>query len=121
MVTYQAWLIRFPQFAYVEEPLFTLLLSDAVLEMGSNESRWHNVYNVAQANLIAHNASLRERYESGDHTPTQPLRTKEVDDVQVEYAVSRNSVDNFDPYLSTSYGQQYVKWRRICFAGPRIA
>ncbi len=121
MLSFTTWQARFPQFATIPEATFNVYLGDAVLEMGSIEARWLDLYDVAQAYLVAHMLSMAEKFSVGDHTPQQPLRQKVVDGVEVEYAVSRDSVDNFDNYLSTSYGQQYTKYRRICFAGPRIA
>ena len=120
MSTYATWLIRFPQFSSISETVFNVFLGDAILEMGSEESRWYDMYTVAQDNLIAHFVSTYQKYLTGDNSPLQPIRTKQVDDVMVEYAVSRDLRDNFDAYQATSYGQQYLKWRRMAFAGPRM-
>jgi len=120
MVTYEDWKVRFPQFATVEETLFDLFLGDTQIEMGVDETRWADSYDIAQAHLISHFVAVYASYRTGDHTPLQPIRTKEVDDVMVEFAVSRDLRDNFDPYASTTYGQQYMKWRRQSFAGARI-
>jgi len=120
MVTYDQWGIRFPQFAATEEAVFDLYFGDSQIEMGIDETRWADNYDVAQANLISHFVAVRKSYLTGDDTPLQPIRTKEVDDVMVEFAVSRDLRDNLDPYSSTTYGQQYVKWRRQSFAGARI-
>lgn len=118
-VTYDEWLLKFPQFVATPPELFDMLVTEASLEMGS-PSRWGDAYKIAQMYLIGHLAALAESYEAGDHSPLQPFREKEVDDVRVEFAVSRDMQNNLDPYLSTTYGQQYVKWRRIMFAGPRV-
>ena len=122
MVTYQDWLKKFPQFVAVCETLFDEKLFEAKIEMGDNPYRWINpdVYVIAQGYLIAHLAALDESWVTGDHSVIQPYRTKQVDDVMIEHAVSRNMQNNFDPYTATSYGQQYLKWRRMAFAGPRV-
>jgi len=120
MVAYATWIIRFPQFAVISEDVFDVFQADAIIEMGEEESRWYDMYDVAQSNLIAHFVAMHQKYTTGDNSPMQPIRTKQVDDVMVEYAVSRDLRDNLDPYSATSYGQQYLKWRRMAFAGPRI-
>jgi len=120
MVTYETWTARFPQFLQIEESLFDLFLGDSQIEMGVDETRWADTYDVAQANLISHYVAAYKSYQTGDDTPLQPIRTKEVDDVMVEFAVSRDLRDNFDPLNSTIYGQAYIKWRRQAFAGARV-
>ena len=120
MVTYATWVIRYPQFAVVAEEVFDIYHSDANIEMGTDESRWYDTYDVAQSALIAHFIAMYNGYILGDDTPMQPIRTKEVDDVMVEFAVSRDLQNNLDPYQATSYGQQYIKWRRQAFAGARV-
>lgn len=123
MLLHSKWLEKFPQFVGVTPEIFTELHMEAAVEMGDNVSRWlgQETYYIAQGYLIAHLAAQRESWETGDHSTMQPYRTKEVDDVMVEYAVSRDMQNNFDPYLATIYGQQYMKWRRIAFGGPRVA
>lgn len=117
---YTDWTARFPGFLLISEPMFDTLIIEAELEMGT-ATRWGKSYDIALGYLISHLATLQERIEAGDSTPLQPYRNKISDDVEVEYAVSRDMQNNFDPYASTSYGQQYIKWRRIYFAGPRVA
>jgi len=119
-MTYSEWLTRFPQFVAIDESTYNELELEATTEMGS-ESKWLNFYEIALGYLISHLAAIAEKYESGDHSPVQPYREKEVDGVRVEHAISRDMQNNFDPYLATSYGQQYIKWRRIALAGPRVA
>lgn len=122
MLTYDSWLDKFPQFVAVSEPQWAELQLEATVEMGADVFRWNgqDAYDIAQGYLMAHLAAQAESSETGDHTPLQPFREKEVDDVRVEYAVSRDMMNNLDPYLATSYGQQYIKWRRMAFAGPRV-
>lgn len=123
MLLYDKWLDKFPQFVAVSPEQFVEMQAEATVEMSDDVQRWlgTETYYIAQGYLIAHLAAMAEAYETGDHSPLQPFREKEVDDVRVEYAVSRDMQNVLDPYLSTTYGQQYVKWRRIAFAGPRMA
>ena len=116
---YSEWMQRFPQFVAVSEGSFNMTKTEAVLEMGS-EPKWGPAYELALGYLIAHLAALAERSEAGDHTTVQPMRSKDVDGVEIEYAVSKEMQNNLNSYLSTTYGQRYLRWRRMVFAGPRV-
>ena len=122
MLTLQEFLAKFPEFVWLTDQDFDQLILEAKAEMGIIIERWldADTYKLAQGYLLAHLASAMERYQDGDHTPLQPVREKEVDDVRVEYAVSKELRNNLDPYAATSYGQRYIHWRRICFGGPRV-
>ena len=120
MVTYATWIIRYPNLASVAETTFDLFQADANIEMGIDEARWYDTYDVAQSALIAHFVAMYNSYSVGSDTPLQPIRVKEVDDVMVEFAISRDMQNNLDPYMATTYGQQYIKFRRQAFAGARV-
>ena len=121
MITYEQWTARFPEFIVVPTARFDIFLADAILEMGTDDGRWINVYEVAQANLIGHYITLANRSAAGDTSPMLPTREKEVDEVRVEYAISRDLANSFDALNATVYGQNYIKWRRQAFSGPRVA
>lgn len=121
MVTFAMFVARFPEFTSTSQLRFDIFFGDSVLEMGSEEYRWSNVYDVAQANLIAHFLSVGAGSATGDTMALMPIRSTDVDDVLVEYAVQRElagiATDNFNASI---YGQQYVHWRNQAFAGARI-
>ena len=121
MVTYAMFIARFPEFTTVSELRFDIFFGDSVLEMGSEEARWSGVYNVAQANLVAHFLIVGQGSETGDSMALMPIRSTDVDDVIVEYAVEKNvegtGADNFSASI---YGQQYLHWRNMAFAGARV-
>ena len=121
MVTFDTWKLRFPEFKNISQELFDLYLGDAVLEMGSDADRWTGFYDLAQSYLIAHLIYLAQATAEGDANPATPLRATNVDDVVVEYAVSKTIENSFDMYLATAYGQKYIYYRRIVFSGPRVA
>lgn len=121
MITIATWKVRFPEYASVTDDVFNLFLGDAVLEMGDDEARWIGFYDVAISYLVAHLVYLSQVTAEGDANPATPLRSTEVDDVIVGYAVSKTIENSFDMYLATAYGQKYIYYRRLAFAGPRIA
>ena len=121
MVTYAMFVARFPEFASTSQPRFDIFAGDAVLEMGGDETRWLDWYDVAQANLIAHNLTVASYSLAGDATPMKPIRSSDVDDVLVEFATAREyDGRSLDVYDDTIYGQQYLKWRNMAFAGARV-
>ena len=121
MITIATWKVRFPEYASVTDDVFNLFLGDAVLEIGDDEARWIGFYDAAISYLIAHLVYLSQVTAEGDANPATPLRSTEVDDVIVNYAVSKRIENSFDMYLATAYGQKYIYYRRLAFAGPRIA
>ncbi|AGV99260.1 hypothetical protein PM1_044 [Pectobacterium phage PM1] len=125
MLTLPDLIARYPAFSTLTQARFDIFQSDAVLIMGDVESRWLGWYNPAMAALIGHLLTLNAASEvEGDAALTAaPVVRTDVDDVQVEFA---ERIWDKVPYVeadlySTSYGQQYVRWRRMAFAGPRVA
>lgn len=114
---------RYPAMAEMQQDRFDILQEDAMLIMGTVESRWLNFYNPAMAALIAHWSATIDNIAVGDAPlPALPVSRTDVDDVQVEFS---DRIISEIPYveadlMSTVYGQAYIRWRRMAFAGPRI-
>jgi len=123
-ITYDAWKTRFTsiEFDDVSEELFDMLLVEAQMEMGLKASRWLNdtFYIVAQGYLISHLATITLAQNLGDAQALAPIRTSDVDGVLVEYGISREMINNPSIMATTSYGQQYLRYRRMAFGGPRV-
>lgn len=126
MVDLASFIARFPEFSSLTQGRFDIYHGDAVLEMGDDFNRWLDepVYDVALSYLIAHNLAIADASSSGDTTPMVPLSKTDVDEVEVDYATGSKAADigisGAGLYTSTIYGQQYVKWRNIAFAGARV-
>jgi hypothetical protein len=106
---------RFPEFEGYDDDRVQLFLDDAALLM-SDPTRWLDFYDIAQMYLAAHLLTVASGTEAGDSGPAYPLKRQEVDDVVIENAVTNISA-TIDDLFSTSYGKQYVRYRRIAFAG----
>ena len=107
---------RFPEFCSVDEDRVQMFLQDSILIM-ADEAHWcGDIYPIALLYLTAHQMVMGENSASGDSGSAFPLKRQEVDDVVIESAVS-NVDTTADPLYTTSYGQQYAKYRRMCFAG----
>lgn len=125
MITLSMLIARYPAMRDLPPERFDILASDAISVMGSTESRWLTFYNAAQAALIAHMAiSSGALDEDGDDISlaNAPVTRTDVDDVQVEFAdkIWKNLPYQEADLYSSAYGQEYVRWRRMAFSGPRI-
>ena len=108
---------RFPEFCSIDEDRIRMSLREAQIIMHAPE-HWCDpeIYALALAYLSAHLMFLANSTASGDSGSQFPLKRQEVDDVVIESAVK--SVDiGTDPLYTTSYGQSYLRYRRMCFVG----
>lgn len=124
MLTLTDLVKRYPAMAEMNQGRFDILLEDAKLVMGTIESRWLGFYNPAMASLIAHWSSTIDDLMPGDAPlPALPVSRTDVDDVQVEFSDRMISTIPYQEadLMSTVYGQAYLRWRRMAFAGPRVA
>lgn len=128
MLTLPDLVLRYPAMIAMTPAEFTMLQADTVLEMGHDDGRWgtdeFDVYDPAQAALIAHYYTTFGQLTEGDSAiPNAPVSRTDVDDVQIEFATK---IWDGVPYqeadlYSTAYGQRYARYRKMFFAGPRIA
>lgn len=114
---------RYPAMSTMTQDRFDTLQQDAVLMMGTDETRWCGFYNPAMSALIAHWSATIDDILPGDAAlPALPVSRTDVDDVQVEFSdrmISEIPYMEADLY-STVYGQAYARWRRMAFAGPLV-
>lgn len=119
--------IRFPEFSdNTEYPdaRIQLFLDDAVnCYMGTDENRWCNKYDYAQAYLAAHLLTVGTASEAGDSSvKSGPISSKSAGGVSVTRAVvAKDRSDTDDFYMSTTYGQQFLNIRNACFVGAITA
>lgn len=118
---------RFPEFA--DDEVYTdlrvaMFISDAaVLYMGVGESTWCGKYDIAQAYLSAHLLSIATATEVGDSSnKVGAVASKSAGGVSVTRATQMHSTSTGDEFLSsTSYGQQFLNIRNLCFAHVMVA
>lgn len=128
MLTLDDLVLRYPAMSGMLPERFAILQTDVVRIMGLDDGRWgtdiYSVYDPAMAALIAHEATLSDALADSDSgIGNSPVIRTDVDDVQVEFAEriwDKLPYQEADLY-STAYGQAYVRYRRMFFAGPRIA
>ena len=118
---------RFPEFSNETEfpdERIQLFLDDAVdCYLGTDEGRWCNRYDKAQAYLAAHLLFVGTSTEVGDASAKAgPVSSKTAGGVSVTRAVvARDRSDGDDFFSSTSYGQQFLVLRNSCFVGVLVA
>lgn len=124
MLTLPDLIKRYPAMSEMTQERFDILSSDAILVMGSAETRWLGWYDPAMAALVAHWSATVDDILAGDAAlPALPISRTDVDDVQIEFSdrmISEIPYVEAD-FMSTVYGQRYLQWRRMAFAGPRVA
>lgn len=123
MITLDDLVKRYPKMADVIPERFEIFVEDSQVIMGKDESRWLGWYNQAQAALIAHLVTINNSLEADDLAmPSGPVSRTDVEDVQVEFSRLWDKVPFQEAMIySTAYGQMYAMYRRMAFAGPRIA
>ena len=118
---------RFPEFADDTEypdARVQLFLDDAAnLYMGTDENHWSSKYDPAQAYLAAHLLLVGTSAEAGDSSSKAgPVASKTAGGVSVARAVVAKDRSDGDEFLmSSSYGQQFLNIRNMCFAGVAVA
>lgn len=127
-VTVDQFRARFPEFCdkneYTPERV-QLFLDDATIFIGTDENHWGGSvkYNRAQSYLSAHLLVKATKSEMGDTNSSGNITSKSAGGVSVTRSspdVSNMSTDDAD-LMSTTYGQEYIKIRDLCFSGILVA
>lgn len=126
MITVSDFRTRFPEFSDdVEFPddRVQLFIDDSVDDIGSDEDRWCNKYDRAQAYYTAHLLILGTKTEAGDFTASLgAVKSKSAGGVSVSRGtVDKDRSDNDGLLASTSYGVQFLSIRNSCFVGMLAA
>lgn len=120
-ITVAEFRIRFPEFSNVTDypdARIQLFIDDAsTIYMGSDETRWCNYYNIAQAYLAAHLLYTAEQASFGNASANVgPISSKSAGGVSVTKAVQVKLRSDGDEYfMTTQYGQRYITLRNQCF------
>ena len=91
--------------------------------MGTDELRWCDKYDYAQAYLAAHLLHSATLSEVGDvNSKVGPISSKSAGGVSVTRAiVAKDRSDEDEFYSSTVYGQRFLTVRNSCFIGVLVA
>jgi len=125
-VTIAAFRARFPEFtddvSYPDERIEIFIEDSQLIYMGTDEKRWKDKYNYAQAYLVAHLLITAEASEAGDSSvKVGPVSSKSAGGVSVTRAVAtKNRSDGDDFYMGTVYGQRFLMTRNVCFVAVLV-
>lgn len=101
----------YPEFDAVADPVVTAALAEAAL---FSDDTWGDAYATAVMLLAAHNLTRSAQQNGGG-----AIRSVSLGSIAITYA---DSVSNSEALASTSYGERYVKLRRVyASGGPLVA
>lgn len=124
--TAETFKARYPEFSSVPDALVTLVLADAIADVG--ETWVERDRARAQMLLCAHMLTLegwpaRATGEGGGGASSGPVKREKVGDVEVEYAGVSGSTGlgaYGGSFASSIYGQQYWELLKRNFPSPRV-
>lgn len=101
------------------EPRFDVLTVRQELEMGTDDGRWGSLgaYKIAASFLIAHYDYIDRKNGIGQGAPILIPKGKEVEDVKVQYQAIAKTGGYNGSLDNSSYGQEYIRWRKQYFTG----
>ena len=114
--------LRFPEFeSNVEYPdaRIQLFLDDAFEDIGPDELRWGEKFDRAHCYLSAHLLTSGTTTEAGNTSSNAgAITSKSAGGVSVtRSSLAKDLSIGDDFYLTTSYGQQFMRIRNSCFVG----
>lgn len=116
MITPSSFKIRFPEFASIDDAIIQMLLDEAYLFIGENKYQ-----DTMVLYWTAHNLVIQQNQESGNSGASSTVASESVGNVSTSYAMP--TIDNSDIafYMSTSYGQKYLQYKRaLCIGNVRL-
>ncbi len=126
-ITVKNFRARFPEFCdeqVFDDDRIELFIADTItLYLGDDENRWNGKYDIAQAYLAAHLLFTATGSEAGDgKSKVGPISSKSAGGVSVTRSVSTKDRSDGDEFFITStYGQQFISIRNMCFIGVLVA
>ena len=109
---------RFPEFAQTDQARIQVFIDDAYIQMGNTLSEQCSKRSLLTAYLTAHLLKRALQTASGGGTAPGPLASRSVGDVSVSFGLpeTKNQTDAY--YLSTSYGQEYLRLLKRFVGAP---
>ena len=112
MITPSIFKIRFPEFASINDTLVQMMLDEAYLLISDNKYQ-----DTMVLYWTAHNLVIQQNQSSGNSSPSITIASEAVGNVNTSYA--NPTIDNTSVsfYMSTSYGQKYLEYKRALSIG----
>ena len=112
MITPSNFKTRFAEFNSVDDSLIQMLLDEAYILITENK-----YLDTMILYYTAHNLVIQQSQSSGDSGSVATVASESVDGVSTSYA--NPAIDNptVSYYMSTSYGQKYLEYKRALSIG----
>ena len=107
---------RFPEFASISDNVIQMLLNEAYLFIGENKYQ-----DALVLYWTAHNVVVQQNQLGGDNSPIVAVASEGVGNVNTSYANPQMNNSDISFYMSTSYGQKYLEYKRaLCVGNVRL-
>ena len=103
---------RFPEFASISDNVIQMLLNEAYLFIGENKYQ-----DALVLYWTAHNVVVQQNQLGGDNSPIVAVASEGVGNVNTSYANPQINNSDISFYMSTSYGQKYLEYKRVLCVG----
>lgn len=100
---------KFTEFTDISDSDIQLLLDEASIFITSKYGKYQD---ICTSYYVAHNLTSQQNATNGDESSLNAIGSESVGSVSTSYVMPSisNSDDSF--YLSTSYGQKYLEFRK---------
>lgn len=113
MITPNTFKIRFPEFNSIADATIQMLLDESYLLL-TKENKYQDTMVMY---LTAHNLVVQQNQANGNNAPIQLATSKSVGNVSTSYSNPADSNPDISFYMSTSYGQKYLEYKRALSIG----
>lgn len=109
MITSAQVKTKFPEFASIDDATITMIIDEGSIFI---TSRYGKFEDICLYYYVAHNLTIQQNQSDGDSSSSQTIGSEAVGNVSTSYA--NPTLDNSDDafYMSTSYGQKYLEFRK---------
>lgn len=113
--TLEQFRARYPEFAGVDDALVTLILGEAVHDIGD---LWPDTHRATAIMLAAaHIIALEGGAKRSGGAVAGPITSRKVGDVQTSYGAVSGAVAGSSDDAATQYGRRLAQMRNDLFAG----
>lgn len=108
---------RFPEFTSETDTRVQLFITDA--DPFFDVERWDTLYSVGVANYVAHKLAVANAQTSGGTggALADTSVNKKVGDLQIQKSEAALLKKMDDPFMATTYGQEYRRLQRLVGMG----
>lgn len=107
--------LQFPEFSSETDARVQLYIDQSAPFF--DQDRWGEFYQLGVSNFVAHNLALANYQAKKQNAHTSDTVSKKVGDVQIGKDSALLNLQAKDPFMRTTYGQQYRYYQRLAGSG----